>query len=346
MPLKPYLRPSGVYHIRGVHHGVRVDRSAGARSLAVAKQVAESIEREIFDEVILKKPKDRTFAEAAAAYMRGGGERGVMTPLLLELRETPLSRVTQDVIDELATKLYPDGANSTKNRKVYTPISAVLNYAADAWGTPRRRLRRPKQPMGRIDWRTPAEIELWIGWGGPWARLITFYAGTGARASEGVGLDWEDVSPAAQRITFWDDETKGGYARHVDLPQRVIRALPQRAEGRVWRGQRGDPFHAYDAINLGLARRAERRGLPHLHLHVLRHTWATWAYAVTKDLDFVMRQGGWKSPALAMRYIHAGTEDLKEQVLAYGWDFGGVGSQLGSPIFATENTEQKKALNS
>jgi len=324
MPLYIYERPTGVWHIRGTHHGVAVDRSAKTRVRADAEAVKDKIARDILYEVVHERPRERSFAEAAAGYMRGGGERGPLKAILLEVGDKLIKDMTQEEIDRVALKIYPHGAPSTRNRKVYTPIAAVLNWAADSWATPRKRIRRPSQPSGRVDWRTPAEIERWIGVAGHVAPILTFFVGTGVRASEGVGLDWQDVSPAAERITLWGDQTKGGYDRHVDLQSRVRSIMPARGDGAVWRNKAGGAWHAYDAVNLWLRRKAEAdETLPHLHLHVLRHTWATWAYAVTKDLHFVMNQGGWKSPELAMRYIHAGTDDLATAVLAHGWEFDG-----------------------
>jgi integrase len=53
---------------------------------------------------------------------------------------------------------------------------------------------------------------------------------------------------------------------------------------------------------------------------VLRHTWATWAYAVTSDLPWLMQQGGWAKPDIAMRYMHVGTPELGDDVRRHGWE--------------------------
>lgn len=321
MPLRLELYANGIFRIRGTHHGRSVDASARTRVRADAEKVLEATERRIFDEEVLGKAPERTFAEAATGYMRGGGEREHLSAILLEIGDRPLTKVTQDVIDEIAVRLFPHAKSSTRVRKVYTPISAVLNWAADSWGESyRRRIRRPSQPAGRIDWRTPAEIEALLAVADHLVPILTVYAGTGARASELIDLRWRDVSPAAQRITFW--ETKGDYARHVDLGERVRAALPQRTapDDFVFLNSRGEPWHGYDAVNLQLGKVCARHALPHIHLHVLRHTRATWAYAVKRDLTFLMQQCGWKSADLAMRYVHAGTDDLAAEVLAHGWE--------------------------
>lgn len=322
MPLTVHRRPSGIFHIRGTHFGRRVDRSAGTRVEREARALAAKWEAEIFERELRGDKAVCTFAEAAAGYMRGGGERDHLTPLLAAFGLQRLADIRQADLDALAVSLYPAGKSSTRNRRVYTPFIAIWNWAVDAGLAEPRRWRRPKQPTGRVDWRTPEDIERLINACSPALRaLVIFYVGTGARASEAICLDWRDVTPAAQRAVLW--ETKGGYSRHVDLCDRVRMALPARASGAVFLSSSGEPWHAYDAVNLALKRACVRAGIAHLSCHTLRHTWATWAYAARRDLAWLMAQGGWRSADMAMRYIHLGTDDLAEAVLAHGWEISG-----------------------
>ena len=133
------------------------------------------------------------------------------------------------------------------------------------------------------------------------------------------------MSPAAERVTLWADITKNGKDRAVTLPQRVIDAMPQRRgpDDPVFLNAAGEPWAAYDGINLALKRAAKRAGVRHVSCHVLRHTWATWFYAATRDLEKLMAFGGWASPELAMRYMHAAGDDLTAEVQAHNWEFSG-----------------------
>lgn len=378
MALYLYKNPkSGIWYIRGTHHGRPVDESTRTRVERDAQGVKEKREREIYEQVVLGKQPEKTFADAAIGYLTPRADHPdnkLLTPILQSIGLHKLSEVTQDVIDRLALDLYPadEAADTTRVRKVYTPISAVMHWAADAWGFQPRRIRRPSPPPGRLDWRTPKHIEWWLARVGHIKPLISAYVGTGARASEMLNLSWEDVTPAGHRFTLWEEDTKAGKARGVDLQMRVRAVFPTRpasGKGAVWVKPNGEPWHAYDAINLilrriterealevatdserdelsaqrgvartlkvvGLERRraaakrarellakiVEREDVPRIHLHVFRHTWATWAYAVTRDMPWVMQQGGWASTDLAMRYIHVGTADLAEDVLAHGWE--------------------------
>jgi integrase len=167
--------------------------------------------------------------------------------------------------------------------------------------------------------------------------LLIFLLGAGARMSEAIYLDWRDVDLAGARAIFWADRTKAGKRRVAALPPCVVAALgslPHR-EGPVFRSQLSRPYadhrRAYggqiDTAWKGAMRRA---GLdPELTPHDCRHTWASWHYALHKDLLALKVEGGWSSVALVERYAHllpAGHEAAIRQFL--GWHQAGTGDHL------------------
>ena len=318
MPLT-VIRRGRYYHVHGTHHGVKIRRSAKTTDRRVAEQVKESIEREIHAQVVLGKPRSVGFAEAVEAYLERGEDR-FMIAVLDAFRDMPVDRITQADLDRKAREAYPDAKPSTLNRQFYTPAIAVLRYAARQGWCPMRDWDRPKQPEGRTDWRTPEEMERLIE-AAPLhvERAVIVYLGTMLRASEGVRLDARDVASDGSQVTLW--ETKGGYARHVEPLTRAREELAGLPAGRVLRNARGDPWHAYDALNLALGRAAAKAGVAPLSLHVLRHTGATWRYALDPDLPRLQAAGGWKSVNLVMRYVHAATRDLPDRLRAHGWTF-------------------------
>lgn len=322
MPLHVYQRPSGVFHIRGTHYGERIDRSSGSRSEREARIVADKWEAEIFERYVKGERAVCTFAQAAAGYMRGGGERTHLTPLLHAFGTMRLRDISQGDLDAFAAHYLPHAKPSSRLRMVYTPFIAVWNWAvADGKADPRV-WRKPSAGLGRVDWRTPAEIEALLAACAPsLAALVTFYVGTGARGSEALALDWRDVSPAAQRVTLW--ETKAGYARHVDLIDRVRSALPARSQGPVFVTEALQPWSDLRGVNQALERASKRAKIRHTSCHVLRHTWATWSYALRRDIPWLMAHGGWRSVTMVMRYVHLGTDDLADDIRAAGWEISG-----------------------
>src|SRR5690606_8952890 len=121
----------------------------------------------------------RSFAEAALGYMKSGGEKAPLAKILAAefkidgkkriFGELLLREIDQTTIDDLALHLLPDCKDSTRTRHVYSPVSAVLRWAGKqpSWGFRSWQITRPKQPKGRIDWRTPKEIEWWLERAGP-----------------------------------------------------------------------------------------------------------------------------------------------------------------------------------
>jgi len=339
MPLKLYKRPgSEVYYIRGKVQHLSWDRSAKTTSRSEAEALKAKIEADLFKRAVYGDKAVATFDEAVTLYLDADGSPDHLEPIMDRIGHRLLSDINQSLVDKLAREMKPDASASTRVRQIYTPILAVMNQAAIAKLCDPIRLKKPKVAGGRTAWLTPQQVEDWLdALPAQGKAIVTFYVGTGCRATEAIDLPGRDVTLGERRAVFWEDSTKGGYSRGVDLQARVREVLPPRPanpDAQVFRNSKGEPWHAYDAINTMLKKvRATRAkdiaagsDLPALapaHCHLFRHTWATWAYAVTRDLTYLMSQGGWKSVSMVMRYTHVGTDDLADAVLAAGWEFGG-----------------------
>lgn len=341
MPLYVYRRPgSENYYIRGKVQHLAVDRSAKTTSRGEADALKAKWEADLFKRAVYGDRAVATFDEAVALYIKAGGSPDHLDPILDRIGHRRLGDVSQALIDGLAVEMKPDARPATRLRQIYTPILAVMNQAASAGLCDPIRLKKPKVKGGRTEYLTPQQAEDWIAALPPHlARLASFYLGTGCRASEALNLPWKDITLGERRAVFWD--TKEDYARGADLPVRVRELLPERGdpEGPVFCNSHGEPWHSYDAINLMLKKTRARREkaikagakLPSLapaHCHLFRHTWATWTYAVSRDLTRLMSQGGWRSVSMVMRYTHVGTADLADAVKAAGWvEYGKAGNR-------------------
>jgi integrase len=326
MSLKIYERPkgSGNLHIRGTVQGLWYEGSARTRKRSEAEAIRAKIEAELYQRAIFGAKAVATFAEAAAMFMKAGGGREHMTGAILELGTMRLADINQATLDDWAQRregLKP----ATVVRQIYAPVSAVINYAHTQGLCDPIRFRKPKLDNARTVFLTPQEAEAWLEALPDYlARIMIFYLATGCRASEGLNLQWRDVSPANERVQLY--ETKGGYPRSFDLPQRARAALGPRGhdEAYVLTNSHGEPWHGYDALNLMYKRTRERHPeLRAISNHLLRHTWATWAYCCTRDLTYLQQAGGWRSLNLLGRYAHPASQGLAQDVLAYSWEFCG-----------------------
>ena len=318
MPLR-LIKRGRYWHVTGTVYGEAVRKTTGAVDRRTAEEVRLRWESEIRARHVYGEERPVGFAEAAEGYLEHGEAR-FMAPVVAAFLDRPVTQITQADLDREARKAYPDAAPSTLNRQFYTPFIAVMNYAAEQGWRPVRKWRRPNQPEGRTDWRTPEEMEKLIAAAPAHVgRAVIILAGTMMRASEAVGLDAADVAADGSRVTLWGDAAKGGYTRSVEPLSRARDMLKELPPGPVLRQQDGLAWHAYDALNLALKRAAKKAETPALSCHVLRHTGATWRYALDPDLPRLMGAGGWKSLSMVQRYTHMTSRDMRERLHAHGW---------------------------
>ena len=133
-----------------------------------------------------------------------------------------------------------------------------------------------------------------------------------------IGLEWPEVDLGAARALLWEGETKGGRRRIVHLPPAAVVALaglPHRA-GHVFLNRHGEPYRDSEAgggqLRKPWARACKAAEIEGITPHGLRHTWATWHYALHRDLLRLKEDGGWASVSQVERYAHllpAGHDD-------------------------------------
>lgn len=237
--------------------------------------------------------------------------RRAYTFILKALGDVRLADIDQDTVTRLRRAiLRPNSGPSTVTRNLITPLRAVLRHAHRRGWCDAPLLDTPRSPHGRTLFMVPAEAEQLLASAGPHLRpLIIFLLGTGARLSEALYLDWRDVDLTGARAIFW--KTKNGKRRNAILPTRVVVALanlPHR-DGAVFLRPDGQPYDDRDGYG-GQVKTAwkgaiRRSGLnPEFTPHTCRHTWASWHYALHRDLLRLKQEGGWSSVMLVERYAH------------------------------------------
>lgn len=318
MPLKlipPRDGKSPNFTIRGTYLGRYVDRSAKTGKRAVAQQVLKGIERQI-ERGQFSDKGEPTFASAAAAYMRAGGERTYVRRLLDHFGDEPLPNIDQAAIDTAAIALYPAGSSATRNRQVYTPICAILRQAGVVFS-----LRRPKGSGGnqQTAWLWPEQAEAIFAeaekLNKDFAALLIVLCYTGLRLSEALGLTWNDVR--LQDGFAYVPDTKNDEPRAVFLPPVAVASLGNihGREGvrRVFQFAKGG--HLYSLLKTCFFRAGV--DLPERSaFHLFRHTYATWMrrYAGL-DTRGLVATGAWKDRKSAERYTHVVTSEEAQRAV-------------------------------
>lgn len=309
---------------------LRVRQRAQSNDRHLAEEEAVALEARLLREAWHGERRGvRSFAEAVNSYLaaapRATGDKARLNRILRALGDVTLAAVDQAAVDRVRGRmLAPDASPATVRRGVIAPIRAVLRHASRrGWCDPPA-FEIPRQPAGRTLYLLPHEAELLVAAAAPHLRpLLLFLVGTGARLSEALELEWRDLDLADARAIFW--RTKNGKRRIAALPPRAVAALAGLGwrEGPVFRwetkrGPRGAPkrITAYAGrdrqgggqIKSAFAGALRRSGLavsrPGLAPHDLRHTWASWHYALNRDLLALKIEGGWSSVTLVERYAH------------------------------------------
>lgn len=309
----------------GTKHRVRKRAQSDDRRLA--EEEANTIEKQILRDAWHGERRGvRSFAEAALSYLaaapRSTGDKRRLGRIQLALGDVMLRAVDQAAVDRVRDKLHGrDASPATARRGIIAPIRAVLRHAHRRGWCDAPVFEIPRQPEGRTLYMLPSEAERLVAAAAPHIRtLLLLLLGTGARMSEALELDWRDVDLIGGRAIFW--RTKGGRRRVATLPPRTVAALtalPYR-EGPVIRweaGKRRDGapkrIVAYadrgreggGQIKTAWAAAIRRAGLnADLTPHDCRHSWASWHYALNRDLLALKVEGGWSSVALVERYAH------------------------------------------
>ncbi len=196
------------------------------------------------------------------------------------------------------------------------PLAAILNHANRRGWCERPRFELPKLPTGKTRWLTPTEVLALVTHAAPHLQpLLQFVVCTGARMGEVLDLDWADVDLPAAKVVF--RMTKNSAPRAASLPTAAVLALarlPVR-EGSVFRRDDGEPYadrfrEGGGQIKKGWQGACKRAGIAKATPHDLRHTWASWFYAVSKDPLLLKDEGGWKSLDMVERYAHLMPSDL------------------------------------
>jgi site-specific recombinase XerD len=137
--------------------------------------------------------------------------------------------------------------------------------------------------------------------------LLMLLLDTGARRAEMTGLTLDDLDPDLDVLVVLG---KGRRERTLPFGRRAGEGLDRylRARGRhkhaalpwLWLGQKGRLTDI--GLRMMLRRRGAQAGLPGLHAHQLRHTFAhEWLAQGGTEAD-LMRIAGWKSRAMLQRY--------------------------------------------
>lgn len=161
-----------------------------------------------------------------------------------------------------------------------------------------------------------------------WRALVHLLIDTGVRRGECCGLKWEDIDLESQVVTIrrnlcytpargvYVDTPKNGRTREVDIgPETaaLLEALRAQSLGEYVFTQENsaEPMHPQSPTRY-LKKLSAKCGVPDLHPHKLRHTFASVAITAGADVASVSEALGHSDKAVTLRmYTHADAESRK-----------------------------------
>lgn len=317
MPLKlesPKTGRTPNWRIRGTYLGIRVNQSSGSPDRRIAAQTLRTIKEQI-ERGAFAKDAGPTWAGAMTSYLNAGGDPRFLDRLLSYWGETPIAAITQARLDECAAHLYPDAAIPTRNRQVYTPVSAVLKHAGV-----KETFRRPKgaRSVPRVHWLRPEQLQRLLpaceALNARFGAMCLYMTVTGSRLSEACDLDWRDVDLSS--ATAISRDTKNGDDRTVHLPPVAVAALAGLAhrEGRVFGYRKSGRLYK-------LLAKAETLSGVHIpdgiSFHIFRHSYGAMMRRLGADL---VGTRAWKSRQAAAVYEHLdATEEARKADFLLVW---------------------------
>lgn len=362
--LRIVKRPgSEVWYLRGTVRGHRIFETTGTAEKDLAEALRSKRETQLFEEAIIGKRVAVSFRRAALSYLefedRNERIEDDIQRLVEHFGDTTLSKIDQMAADgAVRAMLQRDAAPATKRRAVYAPLTTVLNHAHRRGWCERPGFELPSLPRGKTRWLTPAEaLALLAGAAGHLEPILHFILCTGARVSEALGLDWVDVDLPAAKVIFRD--TKNGDDRVAALCEAAMVTLANMPgeevapgqwvkRGKVFRRDDGKPYADHEKLYGGQIKTGFRGALKRAGIktptrpHDLRHTFATWFYALSKDPMLLKVEGGWRSLQMVERYAHLmGSEMVPEISRLWGAAHPRIGQLPRAPAVHPQKNADK-----
>ena len=311
------------------------------RDTQAAAEAAKILTLRQYGERVFMPSKAVTMSENSRSNYQGYLDKKIY-PALGDLK---LPEITPAQITALLLDIQAEGKAHSTVIKVYTILHSFFKmaYLGDVIDrNPMDKVERPKPRKSEATAEehqsyTPAEVQrLFQALEDEplkWRALVHLLIDTGIRRGECCALRWQDVDFATGSITVsgnlcytvakgvYLDTPKNGRARTVYAGAATLALL------RQLRGQQArkaisayiftqetspEPMHPQSPTRY-LKKLSERYGVPDLHPHKLRHTFASIAITNGADVASVSEALGHSDKAVTLRmYTHASEESISQ----------------------------------
>ena len=183
------------------------------------------------------------FPEAARRYVAAGGDARYMVPLEEFFGDRYVDEIVQADIDHAAKAICPSVSCGTRNRQVYTPVSAVLKFSAARGWCKSFRIERPRVSKQIVELPQQCGLDAFARAAGPSLKqIIRFKLETDATEHELLTLEWSQVNVSRKQARL---RRANGSTRIVSISGGLAEMLARSSKnqiGRVFRNDHGRPY--------------------------------------------------------------------------------------------------------
>ena len=249
------------------------------------------------------------------------GNQAMLRKLVEEFGQLPLNGITTKKIESyLARKRDQEGVSIPTTNRYLATLKTMFKMAV-RWGylgyNPAEPVKTLKEESNIPDALTDQQLEQLLNELPGYARVIaTLAADTGMRRSEMAQLQWSNIEFDERMIIVQGSTAKNDEFRVIPMTDRVHNLLQelyqQNQESKIKQLQ----VLPWKDIKKSLHSAGVRAGIGHVHLHMLRHTFATRLRDKGVPLDRIKELLGHKTMEMVLRYAKARPQQLKEAIEA------------------------------
>lgn len=336
-PRKRKYRVSFWYRKR--HYAWRVH---GNRKLAEDYEAKKRLELAEGNYFPARKSKSLTFTEAADRFLAEYAKHKPSWDMFYYSSESAKKFFGSRLVTEITPEDVRQYRNSERERglnpvsvnhrqknlrKLFYWLAELGLFKGDNPASGRRVPLENERPYWRRNFLTQEQFQRLLAVADPKIRLIVMTASyTGMRHGEIRGIRKKDVD--LDKCLIHIPKSKNGEPGYVHITETlfkalepIVRTLPD-AESKVI------DFTNYDRLWTHAKKAA---GLPELHLHDLRHTFASHAIMGSKDTYAVQHLLRLKTPGLMQRYAHLMQGHLRQAALTLDKQLPPANPHPGNP---------------
>lgn len=240
-----------------------------------------------------------------------------LKPVLRFFAGKRLAEISPFELEQYKKARLEQGAKVGVNREL-TVLSTLYNQMIE-WGkateNPVSKVKRLKEPEGRIRWLSVEEIGRLLAACNPFLRPVIIAAlNTGLRRQNLFELRAADLDFARRILTA--QRTKNGKRHSLPMNTTLLQTLKPLVVGKapsapVFENRNGLP---YKSMRTAFATACRKAGITDFHFHDLRHTYASHLVMAGVDPTTVKELLGHKSIGMTDRYSHI-SQDHKRQAV-------------------------------